>query len=226
MTAKRSVGRFCSTTTKDLTSLFLLDAANMGFGAQALVLSTGRSYRFLDSAVATFSPVTVRASDNSGTWFQEDAIYDQSFYIYARSASNFVSVTQNVWSALPSGIGLYASVDSAACWSVNSSAGIATYNGPTAQFMVQARLSLGTDSELADSYEFDLARNGTVIGTTSPSASSTRTDGSDNGALWCAYMHTIVATPAGTTYQMVMRDLDHNRLIFIEKFQISFTLLP
>lgn len=226
MSSQRSVGRFCSVTTQDLLSLAALDAVNMGFGAQALVLSTGKSYRLLNSSFATLSPVTIRATDNSGTWFQEDADFDQAFFVFAAGASASVSVVQNIWHALPTGSGLYAQDAAAACWSVSTTTGIVTYNGPQAKFMARADLSLGVTAEVAKSWEFDLSRNGALIGTTSTLASSTKVDSSIIGALWCSYMFPVIITPPGTSYQMVLRTTDIGVPVSLLKYQFSFQLMP
>ncbi len=198
----------------------------MGFGAQVLVLSTGKSYRFLNSSVATLSPVTIRAADNSGTWFQENPSADQRFFVFATGGSSLVGAVQNVWRALPTGVGLYAQDAAAACWSVNTTTGVVTYNGPTAQFMVRADLAFGVSAEIAISWEFDLARNGDIIGTTSILATSTRADSNSVGSLRCSYMLPVSIAPAGTTYQMALRDLDPNASISLLKYQLSFQLMP
>ncbi len=227
MAAQRSVGRFCSVLTKDLTTLANINATNLGSGAEVFVLSTARSYRLIPSVLGTHSPVTIAAAGGAGTWVQVNAINDQSFFIFALTSTANIFPTINVWSALPTFSGGQYGADAAkAFWSLDAPSGVVTYNGPTAVFLVQANISFFGQAPL-ESWEFSLSRNGALNGTTSADALSSRADTDEADLGFCSIISPVTITPAGTTYQTVVRPLDSSGTAFrLTKYQLSFMLLP
>lgn len=226
MTAQRSVGRFCSVVTNDLASLAAVDAADLGIGAEVFVLSNARSYRLSPLVLATASPVAVAALGAVGTWIQENAAADQSYFIYSTSQSATTATVVNTWHALPSAASGYQADSAKAFWSLNTTTGIITYNGPTAVFLVQANVSfLGSESN--QGWEFSVTRNSALNGTTFTDALSGRTDTDTPGFGFCSVLSKAIIVPAGTTYQTVLRCLSGPTSSFrIEKYQLSFQLLP
>ncbi len=225
MAAQRSVGRFCSVVTKDLTSLALIDAANLGEGAQVFVLSNSRSYRLVFALLGSFLPVTVSAP-GVGTWIQENAENDQAYFIYATAPSGAVSIIQNTWHALPTGTGLYAQAGTKACWSFNSTTGVATYTGPAATFQITATFSL--DMSVAnEAWECDISRDGASIGGTSQLSTCVRDYSGTVGSICCSVLSPPVTMLPATavTFQGIVRDLSGNANMSISKFQMFFQLL-
>lgn len=230
--SQRSVGKFCSVETDTLLTLANVDASDLGNGAQIYVVSNNRSYRFvLGSVFPTKSPVTVAAADASGTWFQENAIGDQSFFIEQISSAGDFSGTINTWHAMPTGVTRYAQDSARACWAVNVSNGIVTYSGPTATFLVQARFSMVLN-DVITTYEFDLSRNGAALDTTlsfptsSKAGSVLEPEPQLSRPLFCAHLSTPIVMVSGQTLQHILRDTSTTALYEMDLYQASFTLLP
>lgn len=225
MPAQRSVGRFCSVVTNDLVTLANLDAVDLGIGAEAFVLSNSRSYRLSAAVLSNASPVAIAALGGAGTWIQENAIADQTFFIYATAASSFITSVVNTWHAFPSAVSLYASSATKAFWTLDTTTGAITYNGPTAIFLASANISFVANA-VAQSWEFSLTRNGAIIGTTSADPLSSRVDVDNVGFGFASTISTNTIVPAGTTYQSAFRCLDAGTGFRILKYQLCFQLLP
>ena len=226
MPAQRSVGRFCSLITKDLTSLATLDAADLGTGAQAYVVSTRRSYRLdLSSSFGNFSPLSIAAL-GGGTWFQEGPVKDQAAFQESVTTSNDNTLTVNTWRALPSQGGLYSLVTPTSTgWDSNTTTGIFTYSGPPRTFLVTGVFCVQL-LDHADTWEFDLSQNGTFIGGTTSFPSSVQSAANNTGLIFATHSY-VIAMVAGLTLQHIIRQITGTGGFFnLVKYQAFCELLP
>ncbi len=229
MPAYRSVGRFCSTVTKDITSLALLDANDLGFGAEAVMLSTGKRYRLGQPTFGTIYPVSVQASDAFGTWYQEDAVNDQTLFVNSVAGSIFTPVgpSGNTWISMPTGTGCYAAPVAKACWSLNTTTGVVTYTGPTASFVFKARFSMHVSYAGSGQYwEFDLTRNGAGIGSTVTLPTSVRAIDNPGGDLYAALVSPPLSVVSGDTLQYITRPIGFGSITTVLHYQACYQLLP
>lgn len=223
--SQRSVGKFCSVLTNDLTSLSLMDAINLGNGAQVFVISNTRSYRFFaGSGLTTKSPVVIADSGGAGAWIQENAVNDQTFFIEETATGIAGTFTLGVWRALPTA-NTYAQAAAKACWAC-STAGVVTYSGPTAVFQMSANFYGANLLSQQHIWQFDLSRNGVGIGGSLDFTTSQQQGGDSTGGAFCSHLSPPITLVAGDTLQHIMRATDATATFQLQKYQACFQLLP
>jgi len=174
MPNKRSAGSFCSmvvaTVSGTSKSVESLDVSALGDGAECYCVANQAVYRYNSSSAQpnlAGADTFVVPLAGGGCWFKQNAQGDYSTLVQLTSTgySNFVISTGN-WQALPSGAGFYANINSNPFFSVDTTTGIMTYNGPSGKdFLIQAQMVIGSSSPVGSTIELDTTVNGALLGT-------------------------------------------------------------
>jgi hypothetical protein len=175
MPNKRSAGSFCSLVVSDTTgpsdSVESLPVAALGSGAECYSVANRGVYRY--DAASTQANLAgtdafVKPLVGPGCWFKREA--NGAYTTLVQLTTGGVGgqfMANGTWQALPStGAGAFSSNNNP-FFTVDTTTGIMTYNGPTGvRFLVMATLSLASLSASGVQIDMDLTVNGALLGTT------------------------------------------------------------
>lgn len=186
MSNKSSAGSFCSlvvaTALGSSNSVESLLLTPLGDGAEVYCVANASAYRMDGSSTqATLGEFFIKPASGSGCWVKQNAASDYTFAMLGttsfRGSNDVVTAVLNTWTALPNGTGLYVkTAGTATIWSLNTTTGVITYNGPSGlSFVFSGNLSIAKNTSATPLvYELDITFNGSQIGavTNEPSASA------------------------------------------------------
>lgn len=182
MSNQRGVGPFCSIVVATLTgtsnSLAALGGGILGEGAEAFCLQNKKSYRYTSTVITQALPVYVAAA-GTGTWVEQIAVADATAAIVGSANFAFPTVVTpptTQWQALPSVTSGYQASLSGSLWSLNTTTGVLTYNGPSGViFLVTGILSWNPNFVPSGGavLQWDITSNGANIGFTTPTLTQT-----------------------------------------------------
>lgn len=161
-------------------SLVGLNTHELPDGALVYVTATGAEYR-LDKSLSApaITPFTVAPSAGPGLFVKQIAAADYTQEVTGTGNfhnTNTGGLTLDTWSALPSVTGAYGASFASSAWSLNTTTGILTYNGPSGKrILFEQVLSLSETLSASPfyNYEVTMTKNGVLLATTTadPSAS-------------------------------------------------------
>jgi len=207
----RSSGSFCSlvvsTTTGFFDSVAALNPTALGDGAECYCIANQSVYRLnILNSGSSIGDLFISPNSGPGRWAKQDA---QAGYSAAFTGTNSfigstVTPTASLWAALPSSAGFYGVTQSSLLWTIDTTAGTMTYNGPTGKvYSITGILSLadsvGTPST---SFQVDLV-DPSIIGT--PTGSLTSTFGSLPSAPTVVPHQIMVTVTSGQVFQHAFR---------------------
>jgi hypothetical protein len=186
-----------------------LDVAALGPGAECFCLAAGAAYRY-DSGSTQSNIVGTNAFivplAGGGCWIKQAAAGAYSTLIQLTAngvGSNFTS--SGVWQTLPAVANGYANISINPFFTVNTTTGVITYNGPSGKnFLIMAQLSLGTLTIAGNDINMDCTINGALIGTATLQQSlvDVASAGSGRQALLVQIFQSALAN--GQTFQHVL----------------------
>lgn len=199
-------------------SLVAVNTSELPDGAQAFVLSTRSTYRLnkFSTQTAVGTAFVPAGNVGGGVWFFEsggDAVASNPFIYQATGTASLTGAQTpvlNTWIALPSGSGFYTSGIGNGVFSLNTSSGLITYDGPAgARYKASAIATLECGTA-AQGMELAITQNGVLIGTTTydGTAGGASADPTTAGLGECistSKLITIAST--GDTLQAVMRNI-------------------
>lgn len=150
-------------------SLAGLNTSELPDGAQAYVISTAATYRLHKTSTqaglgnAAFIP----SSNDVGVWFFESGAGSPFVFQDTGTASltGAQVMTVNVWAQLPSGSGFYTTGFGGSVFTLNTTTGVVTYNGPNQRVRASAVATL-LCATAAQAMELAITQNDFLIGAT------------------------------------------------------------
>lgn len=208
-------------------SLDQLNTSKMPNGALVFVVSTGGLF-YLDKTstlTATGSGAVVAPGAGPGRFIYMSGL-SNPFGAQFTSTGGLTGVTaetQNTWIALPSGTNFYQSGPDGD-FTLNTTTGVATYNGPSRRFHVTASVSIAS-AVVSQQMEVAISAGGAFIGTTTtlPSAGSASVPPTTVGLAIQITSDLILSIGPGSTLQTIVRDDTASNNITISRMNMVVT---
>jgi hypothetical protein len=195
-------------------SVTSLNVAARGDGAEVYCVANKSVYRYSASSTqTTIGDTFLVPLSGGGCWFKQNAQsdytvgFDGTTAHFAGSAF-LVTAVVGTWVALPTGTNFYEAFPTSLMWSLNTTTGVFTYNGPSGlKFSMQANLSFSKNT-LGTPIAYDLndTINGALIGTVGALATSTSEFISGSSGIYANFSMTDIISPnSGDTVQHMIR---------------------
>lgn len=150
-------------------SLAGINTAELPDGAQAYVIASNATYRLHKTSTqpGLGNGAFIPSANGVGVWFFESGAGNPFVFQETGTASltGSTAMTVNQWAALPSGSGFYVTGFGGGVFTLNTTTGVVTYNGPNQRVRISAVATLSC-ATVSQAMEFALTQNAFLVGTT------------------------------------------------------------